>query len=269
MCQWCIQHGEGKKWYLNIKNYARKMYKARPTTPEMEADLARMLAQTVRDAVMKRGSPEWAQYKDQIEKLSHSIHFGQVVPLKDMKLIMDIAWPIATMTCACRRSVRGLENEKNYLCMGLGVGMYRWEKFPDTYFGGVDFIDQKEAKKWLEDLNKKGLVHSVWVFGTPYIGGVCNCEYPVCLGIRNTLDFNLKFMFKSEYVAVFNPEKCKGCKTCLSRCQFRAINWEVSGERPYINMFNCFGCGLCATACPNNAIHLEERSKFPALKNDF
>jgi hypothetical protein len=43
MCQWCIQHSEGKKWYLNIKNYARIMYKARSKTPEMEADLVRLI----------------------------------------------------------------------------------------------------------------------------------------------------------------------------------------------------------------------------------
>ncbi len=24
MCQWCVEHGEGKKWYLNTKNYITK-----------------------------------------------------------------------------------------------------------------------------------------------------------------------------------------------------------------------------------------------------
>ena len=27
MCQWCVKHGDGGKWYLNTKNYAQKMYK--------------------------------------------------------------------------------------------------------------------------------------------------------------------------------------------------------------------------------------------------
>ncbi len=24
MCQWCVEHGDGKKWYLNTKNYINK-----------------------------------------------------------------------------------------------------------------------------------------------------------------------------------------------------------------------------------------------------
>lgn len=29
MCQWCVKHGDGGKWYLNTQNYAQKMYKLR------------------------------------------------------------------------------------------------------------------------------------------------------------------------------------------------------------------------------------------------
>ena len=25
MCEFCIKHGEGKKWYLNVKNYSEEL----------------------------------------------------------------------------------------------------------------------------------------------------------------------------------------------------------------------------------------------------
>jgi hypothetical protein len=25
MCEFCVKHGEGKKWYLNVKNYSNDL----------------------------------------------------------------------------------------------------------------------------------------------------------------------------------------------------------------------------------------------------
>jgi len=27
MCDWCQQHGDGKKWYLNVKNFSKDFLK--------------------------------------------------------------------------------------------------------------------------------------------------------------------------------------------------------------------------------------------------
>ncbi len=32
MCEFCIQHGEGKQWYLQMKNYSNELLHA-PLTP--------------------------------------------------------------------------------------------------------------------------------------------------------------------------------------------------------------------------------------------
>jgi len=59
-------------------------------------------------------------------------------------------------------------------------------------------LNVREAKDWLTEINKRGAVHNTfWVFGTPYIGGICNCEYPACLGIRNRLDHNINILMKA------------------------------------------------------------------------
>ena len=35
MCEFCTKHGEGKKWYLQMRNYSREWLKA-PLTPDEE-----------------------------------------------------------------------------------------------------------------------------------------------------------------------------------------------------------------------------------------
>ncbi len=238
-------------------------------TGKVEFDPLKLIMEQLENALKYYGTERWPTIKKQIENFCHAVHFGQVVPLEDLKAILDIAWPIARITCACRRMVYGLEDEENFYCFGIGVGMYKWERWPENYRGGVEFISPDEAKRLVEEFNKKGLVHTIWVFGTPYIGGICNCEYPVCLGIRNRVDYGIKILLKGHYVAVLDPEKCNGCRRCVARCQFGAIKYSPSMNKVVIDMKKCFGCGLCVTACPRGAIRLERREKFPAIANDW
>jgi len=191
------------------------------------------------------------------------------VTLEEVHDIMDISYPIARMTCRCRRQTRALRDSDNSFCIGIGVGMFKWERWPETYRGGVEFLNVRDAKDWLTEINKRGAVHTFWVFGTPYIGGICNCEYPACLGIRNRLDHNINILMKGHYVAMVDYEKCTGCGTCVERCQFGAARMEVAMDRVAINMRSCFGCGLCATRCPRGAINMVQRMKIPFLENEW
>jgi len=106
------------------------------------------------------------------------------------------------------------------------------------------------------------------IFGAPYIGGICNCDYPDCISIRQRLDYDLQgALLKGHHVAKVNYEECNGCGECISRCQFGAIKKEVTTDKANIDMFKCFGCGLCETGCPKGAVTLVERSSLPALRN--
>ncbi|MGB9802283.1 MAG: ATP-binding protein [Desulfofundulus sp.] len=268
MCQTCVQHGDGGKWYFNTNNYAQKMYKLRKKEVQRkgaEANPQTMAEDLIREAIEARAlnPANFPMLKKRAEQLSLAVHFGQVVTLQEVQAIMDIAYPIAKMTCACRRQVRGLKDKDNFYCMGLGVGMFKWERWPETYRGGVEFVTPQEAKEWLAEINKKGMVHTFWTFGTPYIGGICNCEYPVCLGIRNRLDFDIHVLRKGEHYAVVNQDLCSGCGRCVERCQFGAVKIEVSRSRATIDALKCFGCGLCQTTCKNNAITLVDRNTSP------
>jgi len=104
---------------------------------------------------------------------------GQVVSLEDAKKMVEIAQPIARMDCICRRLTRAtLEDgeQRPRTCLGLGVGMFRWEEWPERYKGGVEFLSTEEAKKHIEHWHKRGMVITIMTFGTPYIGGICLCE---------------------------------------------------------------------------------------------
>jgi Pyruvate/2-oxoacid:ferredoxin oxidoreductase delta subunit len=276
MCVWCEQYSDGyERWYFNPANYARRLYKirreeAQATGAEGDPQAAGGMSAATREyqeAQLEGDTEVLERIKKAAEDKAWRTHFGQVVTLDEVYKILEIMYPIGKMTCACRRSMRGLANEDNFTCIGLGPGMYKWERWPETYRGGVEFLDPKEAKDFLTKINKRGLVHVLFTFGTPYIGGLCNCDYPDCGAIRTVLDHDIKAMFKGHYVAQVDFEACNGCTRCVHRCQFRALNFSASSNLAFIDQFQCYGCGLCQSVCPKDAIKLVERASIPALAN--
>lgn len=276
MCDWCEKYGDGyERWYFNPANYARRLYKVRKEEAaaagaEANPQAAGGMAVIGRDFLeaIDRGDTETVErVKQQAEGASWITHFGQVITLDEALKIVDIMYPIALITCACRRSMSGAPDEENFTCMGMGPGMYKWERWPDTYRGGVHFLTPEEAKEVLTKLNKRGLVQCVYTFGTPYFGGLCNCEYPDCAALSTRVDLGIRVLWKGHYVAQVDPELCNGCASCVHRCQFKALNFVPSRNKAYIDQFQCFGCGQCVTECDQDAITLVERASLPALAN--
>lgn len=283
MCVWCEQFGDGyERWYFNPANYARRIYKVRKEEAEPQAasdmggagrDFANpqapggmaVVGREFLEALERKDREAAERMKREAEERAWRVHFGQVVTLEEAFRLLDIAYPIGLMSCVCRRSMQGLPDEENFTCIGLGPGMYKWERWPDTYRSGVQFITPDEAKDIVDKLNKRGLVHCLYTFGTPYIGGICNCDYPDCAGIRTRVDLDIKVLWKGHYVARVDLELCNGCGLCVQKCQFKALNFMPTQNKAYIDMFQCFGCGLCANKCSQEAIALVERASLPAL----
>jgi len=276
MCDWCEKYSDGyERWYFNPANYARRLYKIRreeaeasgaEANPQAAGGMA-FVGHDFLEAKERGDTAEVERIKQQIESMMWLTHFGQVITLEEALKITDIMYPISLITCACRRSMAGLPDEENFTCMGMGPGMYKWERWPETYRGGVHFLTPDEAKEVLSKLNKRGLVHSIYTFGTPYLGGLCNCDYPDCAAIRTVVDLGIKILWKGHYVAKIDPELCNGCASCVHRCQFKALSFAPSRNKAYIDQFQCFGCGLCATECDQEAITMVERASLPALAN--
>ena len=271
MCQYCADYGEGNIWHQNPKNYARRMYRDLRKKEERPKELPPELAarQLEAEAFMARNDePEkFPELREKVVDLIAKTHGGQVITLQEAKNMLDLASPIALIGCVCRRMVRGkVEKKEEFTCMGLGVGMFKWDRWPERYKEGVVFVTPEEGKEWLEKWNKAGYVHTLMLFGTPYVGGICNCDYATCLAIRNRLDYGFDSMLlKGHYVAMVDPEICNGCGRCFGRCQFGALTKEVFRNKANIDMMKCFGCGLCERECARGAISLVERKTLPAL----
>ena len=274
MCYVCELRGEGMIWYLNPKNYARSMYKLRPPGEKAvgETTPAEGAGGPLAEAIEAKCNGDLERYAELIKQVNEGfVKMGSqcsVLPLEDCFKVVDIASPIASMHCICRKRTRGREEDENtYSCTGLGSGMLKWERWPERYKGGVKFMSPDEVKEWLRYWDERGMVHMIMNYGGQ-IGGICNCDYPDCIMIRYRLDYGMdQALIKGHYVAMVDYDVCDGCGVCVQRCQFGAMKFEVTTGKVNIDAYRCFGCGVCATGCPMGAITLVERASLPALKD--
>ena len=97
----------------------------------------------------------------------------------------------------------------------------------------------------------------------------CSCANPECAGIRPRLDFNIRSIYKSEYLVDVHHDNCKGCRKCIARCPFDALAYNYTLKRTVVDYDKCFGCGVCMHACGNEGLYLRPRSEIPAYANDY
>ena len=268
MCEFCTQHGEGQKWYLNIRNYSREMGEQMGSEAFLEHFMARFEEQYGKEQISKLDTivhkPDMSRVVRRLAvRQQKADHWGQVVPIEEMEKIIDMQDSIVRLPCVCRQLTTG--REARY-CFGVGMVDPRGllGKYPD-YAQGLEVMEKDEAKKLLRSFDKQGMVHSVWTFKTPFIGGICNCDQD-CLAYRINVKAQLtQTMFRAEYVALVDWDACTGCKKCLLNCQFGAIHYSNTMKRPTVNAMVCYGCGVCRAVCEHGAIALKPRTDFVGL----
>jgi len=264
------EHGNGL-WYLNPKNYARNMYKLRAPGEGLKGAEAGLetgarTGPSQMDLLNAVENNDRAEF-DRLTTIMQSRGQGsQIVPMEDADKVLELCSPIGLIACICRKDVRAIDerNELEYTCMGMGVGMLKWERWPERYKGGVTFVNIDEAKEWNHEMDRRGFVHILMLFGAPFIGGFCQCDYPDCGALRNAVDFSLGSL-KGHYVAMIDYDKCNGCGICAQRCQWGVVKFEVTSEKANVDQFKCYGCGVCQTGCPRDAITLASRGSVPAI----
>jgi len=276
MCRMCdtLSSDPNTTWYKDPKQYSNRLYKLRePGKRPQDVQKSEGFQNRLGDAIDARAVGNLKKHEEIIADMNRKslMHPGcQVLPLHEAFGTTEMGSPMAAMKCICREQARGCEecSLSEYSCMGLGTGMYKWERWPERYKGGVEFVSPNEAKEWLEHWDRKGMVHMIMQEGGDFLGGICNCDYPDCLPIRHRIDYGLTTqLVKSEVVCFIDYEKCNGCGDCLGRCNFNALKYETTTEKANIDQFACFGCGLCETACPRDAIYFRDRKKLPGLAN--
>jgi ferredoxin len=279
MCDFCHKHGEGEKWYLNAKNYSedllsdlrrRKLITDFLSDPEsLEEDMRQMRRLDDAPGFVRRVL-SW-----HVSRKMKRDHFGQVVPIEDIERIFDFVGSIVRVACICRHI--GIRSEARY-CYGVSMApdTSAFEELvqelqpahltgPDT--AGLETLSKEEALASFRDHEDDGLCHTVWTFGTPFIGGICNCDRTDCMAMQAQMQHEIPVMFRAEYVAGIDSDLCNGCRTCMRHCQFGAISYSAAREKSVIDLKRCYGCGICRAACPKDAISLSDRGSVQIAAN--
>lgn len=275
MCEFCHKHGEGKKWYLQAKNYSEDLLSDLNrrnfiadffSHPEHLDEFIGKLERLNRAPAFVR-----AVLALRMSGRQKKMHFGQVLPIEDVERIFDFANEIVRLTCICRQV--NLGTEQRY-CYGISLAPQGGEMRkiiegidasyltgPDTV--GLETLTREEALDSFRQHEKEGLCHSVWTFITPFIGGICNCDRSDCDAMRATVTHGFPVMFRAEYVADVNPELCNGCRQCMRVCQFGAMGYSAANKKVVIDPRRCYGCGICRASCTKDAITLHDRASIP------
>ncbi len=273
MCEFCTKHGEGKKWYLQMKNYADVLLHEVISSSEKEiAGTTRLergyrrfqsfFMPAITGVPSTEPSPVQPSQAEDLESRKVK-HFGQVLPIEDVKEVIDMADSITRMPCGCRFLTTG-KADKRY-CFGLGLdkrGIFG--KFPDAT-SSLEVLDKEEAKKIFGKYDEEGLVHSVWTLVTPYVATLCNCDRDCRAYGEYIVKGGPPRFFRAEYICEIDWELCTGCKSCMSQCQFGAQFYSSALGKVSIDPTRCFGCGVCRAQCPNDAIKLIPRSEKPQV----
>jgi len=279
MCEFCLKHGEGKKWYLQAKNYSDDLLSDVRRRKFIEGFFsgADSLAKDAHrmDRLDKLPRSVRGLISRMISRRMKRVHYGQVLPIEDVGRIFEMMNCIVRMPCICRHVTLG--KEKRY-CYGVSLSP-DGGKFGEivrgldkSFLGGPDAIGREklgadEAIAALHEHEQEGLCHTVWTFRAPFIGGICNCDRSDCLAMRCTVTHGVPVMFRAEYVAQVDPDACVGCRQCMRLCQFGAMSYSASNRKVSIDQRWCYGCGVCRSACAKDAIRLHERAGVSAAAN--
>ncbi len=263
MCEFCVRHGDGQKWYLRAENYAEELLhdvrRARYVEdfiPEMSAKAGRWLRVLER---ANRVSPRLTQrLSRRTSQRYRAIHYGQVLPIEDVAQILALTGQVVRLPCVCRTVLEKRERAVCYLVaaspdrLGLRELIGRREEAA-PFVAGMERVSPAAALAQMSALEEEGAIHTVWTFITPFIGGICNCDPSGCLAV-NYARRGLPLYFPGESKAAVDATLCSGCGACVDVCQFSAL--ALVDAQAAVDAARCHGCGICRRRCPQEALAL-------------
>ena len=184
-------------------------------------------------------------------ELSPNIRPEDILPEENWRLTIENAKDRIVAPCGCRvlwgdcdHTVQGT----CFACFDNDRGRY----YIDKHDRDLKELTLEETLDHVRKLEEEGLVHI----------GVCYCCPDAC-EILYTLKQKGRWdlLGSSRYVAVVDEEKCVGCKVCVKRCYFDAVDMytleETNKPKASVDKKKCMGCGLCIVSCKPRAMRME------------
>ena len=129
---------------------------------------------------------------------------------------------------------------------------------------GVEVVSADEAIRHFREMDKQGLIHTIWTLQTPFIASVCNCDPVHCSAMYTTVKAaHTSTLFMADFIAEIDESKCVGCRRCKMACQYGALEYSAALGKMQVNPARCIGCGTCRTQCGAKAITLVDRESNP------
>lgn len=157
----------------------------------------------------------------------------------------------AVAPCICRREAEIMGNgcgKPVETCLVFGAAA-------DYYVrNGIGReIDQQEALDILREADNAGLV--LQPSNAQKAVNICCCCGCCCQILKNIKRYpQPATLVSTPFVVSLDPTTCKGCGTCVERCQMEAL--QLEDDTAVLDGDRCIGCGLCVSTCPTTSLTL-------------
>jgi NAD-dependent dihydropyrimidine dehydrogenase PreA subunit len=228
-----------------------------------ESQVARMDHQMAHlfEEYFERGGAEIMRPQPALHRVipaQSSLKTEWILPYDRLRELMNSCNTFRVNDCICRKQQELEKTRKCDFPLHLELIFYNTGVAP----AGPPvppYVSRDVALSVLDQTERIGLVHTVSnvAEGVYYVCNCCGC----CCGIlRGITEFGIeKSVAAANYYAVIDPGRCKGCKTCVRRCQVHAVS--NNGKISMVDRAKCIGCGLCVTGCPAKVARLKRKAR--------
>jgi len=194
------------------------------------------------------------------------VDLPEILPCEDPREIVRVQPLITVVSCSCRRHMGVMGRPCRKSATHMNCLQFAKSAEYSLSRGHGRRISADEAIAILDKNEEDGLVHQWINYGKikaaqPY--ALCSCCRCCCI-IWHAADIrrvpNDALFARSRYEARIEGEICEGCRACVDRCQFDAIEMRIpegaQGMKAAIDPEKCWGCGVCALACESGALRM-------------
>jgi Fe-S-cluster-containing hydrogenase component 2 len=257
--------GMGKKYSLSQLVIGMFEFQVDRITPAYSRDFEHYIDKGFGDAVLEGNTRQM-----RVIPLSLSVTPGmKIAPYDDIRAyVRGLKDDIAVANCVCRQSAEVLGGSSRNSELMETCLMFKDAARFTMGRGHGRAISNNEALEILDRAENAGFVLEPENCREPNF--VCCC----CIDCCHSLKILKKHprpaeLLVSGYSVSVDPELCKGCKKCVSRCVMDAIS--MVDKVAVVNPDRCIGCGVCFTACAHDALRLNKNGKshVPPLNHDL